>query len=46
MTEQLAEAEAQLTEYSADERIIRRSGGTELKSIALVFSGWELKAAV
>ena len=45
MTELLAEAKAQLTKYAADERIIRKNGGAELKRIALIFSGWELKAA-
>ncbi len=45
MKEQLAEAKTQLKKYAADEEIIRRCGGAELKRIALVFSGWELKAA-
>ncbi len=45
MKEQLAEAKTQLKKYAADEEIIRRCGGAELKRIALVLSGWELKAA-
>ena len=43
--ELLSSAEDQLMKYAADEGIIKRSSGTALKSIALVFSGWELKAA-
>jgi len=45
MTEQLADAKTQLMKYADDEGIIRRCGGAALKRIALVFSGWELKAA-
>ncbi len=41
----LAEARIQLAKYAADERVVRRSRGTTLKRLALVFSGWELKAA-
>jgi len=42
----LADAENQLRKYSSDERIIKRSQGTSLKCLALVFCGWEMKAAV
>ncbi len=42
---QLGEAKGQLMKYAADERIVRRSRGTVLKCLAMVFSGWELKAA-
>ncbi len=42
---QLAYAEKQLAAYAADERIVKRGEGTTLKRVALVFSGWELKAA-
>jgi hypothetical protein len=45
MKELLAEAKLQLMKYAADETIIRRSGTAALKRLALVFSGWELKAA-
>jgi len=40
-----ADAKEQLEKYAADERVVRRSRGTTLKCIGLVFSGWELKAA-
>jgi len=42
----LADAETQLKKYAADERIIKRTQGTSLKCLALVFCGWEMKAAV
>ncbi|MDM8523507.1 PD-(D/E)XK nuclease domain-containing protein [Desulfococcaceae bacterium HSG8] len=45
MKEQLTEAGRQLARYADDERVVRRSNGTTLKCISLVFSGWELKAA-
>jgi len=45
MKEYLADAKSQLMKYADDEGIIRRCGGAALKRIALVFSGWELKAA-
>ncbi len=45
MKEQLESAEIQLRKYAADTGTVRRSGGTALKRIALIFSGWELKAA-
>ncbi len=32
-------------QYVADEQVIKRSQGTMLKCLALVFCGWELKAA-
>jgi len=41
----LADAKKQLKKYAADERIIKRSRGTGLKCLALVFCGWEMKAA-
>lgn len=41
----LADAKKQLKKYAADERIIKRSRGTSLKCLALVFCGWEMKAA-
>lgn len=40
-----AEAKEQLKQYAADTRIVRRSSGTKLKCAALIFSGWEMKAA-
>jgi hypothetical protein len=45
MKEKLAEAGNQLARYAADARVVRRSRGTMLKCISLIFSGWELKAA-
>ncbi len=45
VNESLAAAKRQLTKYAGDERVIRRGKGTTLKCLALVFSGWELKAA-
>ncbi len=45
MKAKLAEAEAQLAGYAADERVVSRCGGTMLRCLTLVFSGWELKAA-
>ena len=41
----LADAKKQLKQYAADERFIKRNQGTGLKCLALVFCGWELKAA-
>ncbi len=43
--EQLDEAKNQLKKYAADDRVSRRNKGTTLKCAALVFCGWELKAA-
>ena len=43
MKEKLAEAHEQLVKYARDERVIKRSRGTALKLIAMVFAGWELK---
>jgi hypothetical protein len=40
-----AAAKAQLMKYAADERVVRRSRGTVLKCLGLIFSGWEMKAA-
>ena len=45
MNEQLADAETHLAKYAGDERVIRRCGAAAMKCLALVFSGWELKAA-
>ncbi len=42
----LDDAENQLKKYSADERIIKPGQGTSLKCLALIFCGWEMKAAV
>ena len=41
----LSDAKKQLKKYAADERIIKRSQGIGLKCLALVFCGWEMKAA-
>ena len=41
----LADAKKQLKKYAADERIIKRTERTYLKCLALVFCGWEMKAA-
>ena len=41
----LADAKKQLKQYAADERFIKRNQGTGLKCLALVFCGWEMKAA-
>jgi hypothetical protein len=41
----LADAKKQLKQYAADERFIKRNQGTRLKCLALVFCGWEMKAA-
>ena len=41
----LADAKKQLKQYAADERLIKRNQGTGLKCLALVFCGWEMKAA-
>ena len=41
----LADAKKQLKQYAADEHIIKRSQGTGLKCLALVFCGWEMKVA-
>ncbi len=41
----LHEARDQLLRYAADVRVVQRSQGTTLKCVALVFCGWELKAA-
>ncbi len=43
--EKIAEAFQQHEKYSKDANFIQRSKGRSLKSLALVFSGWELKAA-
>ncbi len=44
MEKKMAEAREQLARYAADPRVAGR-GGTRLKCLALVFSGWEMKAA-
>ena len=41
----LADAKKQLKQYAADERLIKRNQGAGLKCLALVFCGWEMKAA-
>ncbi len=41
----LADAETQLRQYATDERVIKQSKGTSFKCLALVFCGWEMKAA-
>ena len=41
----LADAKKQLKQYAADERLIKRNQGTGLKCLAMVFCGWEMKAA-
>ena len=41
----LTDAKKQLKQYAADERLIKRNQGTGLKCLALVFCGWEMKAA-
>ena len=43
MEQKLADAMRQLSEYSKDERLAKRSRGTKVKLLAMVFSGWELK---
>ncbi len=43
--EKLVEAKDQLIKYAEDERVLKRGEGTTLKRLALVFCGWELKAA-
>ncbi len=45
VNESLAAAKRQLLKYAGDERVVSRGKGTTLKCLALVFSGWELKAA-
>ncbi|MCP4354885.1 MAG: ATP-binding protein [Proteobacteria bacterium] len=45
LKKQLSEAREQLMKYAADESVVKRSRGTTLKCLVLVFSGWELKAA-
>ena len=39
------EAKRQLTKYALDKRVVSKRKKTTLKCLALVFSGWELKAA-
>ena len=41
----LDEAKEQLGKYAADRNVIRRTRGTTLKCLALVFCGWKLEAA-
>ena len=43
LTEELAEAEAQLKQYARDPLVIKRSRSGQLICVGLVFSGWELK---
>lgn len=42
---QLEQAQGQLEQYASDPRVIESSGEAQLTCLALVFSGWELKAA-
>ncbi|MDM8518637.1 AAA family ATPase [Anaerolineales bacterium HSG6] len=42
LTEALAEAKTQLQQYATDSRIVKRSLGSQLIKVALIFSGWEL----
>ena len=44
LQEKLAKAKTQLQQYASDTRVIKRSQGSQLIKLALVFSGWELKA--
>ncbi|MDM8520079.1 AAA family ATPase [Anaerolineales bacterium HSG6] len=43
LKEELAEAKTQLQKYATDARVIKRSQGSQLIKVALVFAGWELK---
>lgn len=40
----LAQAKTQLQRYATDARVVKRSRGSQVVKIALVFAGWELKA--
>ncbi len=44
MKAKLVEAKTQLQQYASDARIIKRSRHSQLVKVALLFSGWELKA--
>ncbi len=44
MKAKLAEAKTQLQQYATDARVIKQNRGAPLLCLALVFSGWELKA--
>ena len=44
LAEHLLDAEKQLEKYSSDPKVVKNCAGTKLKCLALVFSGWELKA--
>lgn len=44
MTAALTTAKAQLQQYATDARIIKRSRNSQVVKVALIFSGWELKA--
>jgi len=44
MKSSLTEAQTQLHQYASDARIIKRSRHSQLIKVALLFSGWELKA--
>jgi len=43
LKEALTKAQAQLKRYATDSQIIKRSQGSQLINVALIFSGWELK---
>ncbi len=45
LAEKLEEAEAQLRQYAADEKIYKRIKDVVLTRIAVVYCGWEMKAA-
>ncbi len=42
LKEKIKEAEEQLERYSRDRRVTDTTGGTELKKVVIVFSGWEM----
>lgn len=44
LTAALQASKTQLQQYATDPRIIKRSQGSQLIKVALVFAGWELKA--
>jgi hypothetical protein len=41
--EKLAEAQEQLARYAHDPRMLAIQGTVQLKHVALVYAGWELK---
>ncbi len=44
LAERLTEAEEQLGQYANHPQVVKRSGSTQLICVALLFTGWELKA--